>query len=129
MSALFANEFAQFFANARIIHNAFLWHINRGDARGVRLDFPDLFRFQFAQAEQAIGIAALPEIFQPGQFGFVRGDDNFPALFVSNAVFTTKGNHLLEAIDTEFRLLRTGLVVKAGMEHATIVSGLMSGQL
>ena len=43
-AAGFADEFAEFFANARIIHDAFLRDMNRGDAGGVRLDFLDLLR-------------------------------------------------------------------------------------
>jgi len=43
-AAGFADEFAKFFANARIIHDAFLRNMNRGNAGSVRLDFPDLLR-------------------------------------------------------------------------------------
>ena len=100
-----------------------------GDAGGVRFNFPDLFRREFAQTLQSVRIAALPEIFQPGQFVFVRGDDDFAALLMRNAVVAAKRDHLLQAADAQLRLFRAGFVVKAGMQHAAVVSGLVRGEL
>ena len=85
-AAGFADEFAEFFANAGIIHDALLRDVNRGDAGGVRLDFLDLLRIQFPQTEQAVGISAFPEIFESRQFFLGSGDDDFAALFVGDAV-------------------------------------------
>jgi hypothetical protein len=46
-----------------------------------------------------------------------------------NAVVAAKRDHLLQAADTQFRLIRAGFVVKAGMKHAAVVSGLMRSEL
>ena len=100
----------------------------RGDAGGVRLDFLDLFRREFAQPLQSVGVAAFPEIFQPRQFILGRGDDDFAALFVRDAVFAAERDHLLQAADAQLRLFRTGFVIKAGVEHAAVVAGLVRGE-
>ena len=102
--------------------------MNGGDAGGMRFNLPDLFRHQFAQTEQTVGVASLPEIFQTGQFALMGGNDNLAALFMGHPVFPAKRNHLLQATDTQSRLLRTRLVVKTGVEHAAVVAGLVSRQ-
>ena len=124
-----ADEFAEFLADARIIHDAFLRHVNRRDAGGVRLDFLDLLRIQFPQALQAVGISAFPQIFQTRQFVLGRGDDDFPALFVRDAVRPAEGEHLLQTLHGAFRLFRAGFVIKSRMQHAAVVAGLVRGQL
>src|SRR5262245_15191636 len=45
---------------------------------------------------------------------------------MGDAVFLAKAIHRFPAFSTKSGFKRTGLVVKAGMNHATVVSGLVS---
>ena len=99
-----------------------------GKPRRVRLDFPNLLARELAQAEQAVGVAAFPEIFEPGQFLLGSGDDNFPANFVRDAMFAAERDHLPESADAQPRFFRTGFVIKTGVKHAAVVAGLVRRQ-
>ena len=128
-TAIFTDEFTHLFGNSAVIHDALLRHVDRRDARGVRLDFLDLFRRQSAQTLKPVRIAVLPEIFQTREFVLGRGNDDLAALLVRNAMFTAKRDHLTQALDTETGFIGPGFVVKAGMKHAAVVAGLMHGKL
>ena len=103
--------------------------MNRRQARRVRLDFLDLLRIQFAQAQQTIGIAAFPQSVQAVHLFVGRGDDHLAALLMLDAVRAAEGQHLLQALHGALRLDRAGLVVQARMQHAAVVARLVGGEL
>lgn len=113
------------FHNLGIIDDAFLGNEKRGDATDVGFPFPGLLGRQPSQALKTIRGPALLQIFQESAFGFVRGDDQLPALVVPNAVFTAKPEHLLQSRDGEAGLCGSWTIIKAGMEDPAIVSGLV----
>ena len=71
----------------------------------------------------------MPEIFEARQFVLGSGDNDFAALFVGDAVFTAERDHFAQPADAQLRLFGAGFVIKAGMQHAAVVSGLMRGEL
>src|SRR5579884_1730963 len=78
-SAVAADQFGEFLTDGRVVHNPFLGHMDGRDAGGVRFNFFDLPRIQFAQALQSVGQAALPQRFQSWQFVFGGGYNNLAA--------------------------------------------------
>ena len=84
---------------------------------------------QHAQALQPVLLAALVEGAQALQFGFIHRHDQLAADFVGDAVVAAEGGHFLDAGDGQTGLERAGLVIKAGMEHAAVVAGLMAADV
>jgi len=119
------NQFAEFANDGVVISDAFLGHVNGGDAGGVRFDFFDFVAIEFAQAFKAVGIAAFPETFESGQFVGSGGDDDFAALLVGDLVLAAESEHLLQTANGELGFVRTGFVIEAGVEDAAVVAGLV----
>jgi len=119
------NQFAEFANDGVVISDAFLGHVNGGDAGGVRFDFFDFVAIEFAQAFKAVGIAAFPQSFKTREFVRSGGDDDFPALFVGDLVLAAEGEHLLQTTDGELGFVRTRFVIEAGVEDAAVVAGLV----
>ena len=128
LAARLTDEFGQFFADARIVHDAFLGNMNGGEAGGMRFDFLNFPGVEFAQSGQAVGVTARPQILQARQLIRGGGDHNFAALFMGHAVRAAEGEHLLQALHGTLRLGGAGLVVKPRMEDPAIVAGLVRGE-
>ena len=63
---------------------------------------------------------------QPGKFAFLRRNDNLAADFMGNAVLAAKCDHGVPAFHAQAGFQRTGSVIQAGMNDATVVAGLVS---
>ena len=124
-----ADEFAELFADAGIIHDAFLRHVDRREAGGVRLDFLDLFRVQvFASPAARWRCRGSQRFSKRGNSSSEVATTILPQISWAMPCSRQKADHLLQARDAQFRLLRAGLVIKPGMQHAAVIAGLMRGE-
>ena len=93
----------------------------------MRLDFAHLFALQHAQSRQAVGLAALQQFLKSGNLFFAGGDDDLAADFILQVVLAAELHHGRGALDAKLGFQGTRLVVDAGVNHATVVSTLMTG--
>ena len=114
-------------ADLDVVNDAFLGDVNGGDARHMRFDFEHLRAVQQAEALQAVLLAALVEVVQAGQFGFVHRNHELAADFMADAVLFAEGNHFLNAGNGQPGFERTRLVVQSGVKNAAVVAGLVAG--
>ncbi len=91
-------------ANRLVIDNAFLWHAERGEAGGMGFDFAESCGVEPLEAFETVLLAARFEVAKAGDFGFVRGNDDFPADFMSDAVFAAEIRHEPNPAHGEARL-------------------------
>ena len=98
-------------------------------ASAFRLDLADLAGVDAAQARDAVGVGALFQVGQPGQFVFADRDDELAAAFDRDLVLLAVLVHELRAGHAQPGLERAGGVVNAGMDDAGVVAGLVLGHL
>ena len=104
----------------------------RGDHQGLQtdgvgLDLAQFFGADEAEAGQAVGFAALAEVFEAREFVGVGGDDDFATDLVGDGVFAAELDHGRGARHAEAGFQRAGLVVDAGVDDAAVVSALVAG--
>ena len=92
-------------------------------------DFPQALGADDFQSLDAVGDAALVQVFQAAQFGLVGSHDDLAAAFIFDFVFIAKAQQLLHPGDAEIGFVRAGAVVNAGMDYAAVVAGLVGRQL
>lgn len=110
------------------VHDAGVGHPQPGYAHRVRLALANLVGRQPGDPRQPIGFAAALEFLQPGQLLLPGGDDDLAAPFVGDVVLPAKAVHRLAPLDAQARLGAVRFVVKPGVDHAAVVSGLVGGQ-
>ena len=79
------------------------------------------------KTREAIGLAALVQFVQAGNFLRLRGYDHFAADLMRQAMGAAKLDHGLRALDTQPCLQRSGFVVNAGVNDAAVVAALVPG--
>ena len=95
-------------------------HLQRGHGGDVRFALANPRAVHHAQAFDAIGPPVFRQLFEFGDFRFVRGDDQLAAIVVRHAV---RGAKLLGhdiAGNAQPALQRSGPIVDARMHHAAI---------
>jgi hypothetical protein len=91
----------------------------------VGLVFSNLFGSQPSDALKTIGFTASMQFFKPGELAGVRGDNNLAASFMRDIVLLAKPVHRVSAFDAISCFQGAWFVVKAGVNHAAVVPGLM----
>ena len=112
-------------ADAGIIGNAFLRHMDARHARRMRLKLADACLVQPTQTSQPISLATLEQLLQPGDFFLGDRHHDLPTNLVVHPIAPAKRHHLPDARHRQLRFQRPRLVVQARMQHAAIVAGLV----
>ena len=79
------------------------------------------------EARHAVGCPTPHQFLKTRQFGLCRRDDNLSADLESKIVLPAKFNHRSRTGNAVVRLQGAGFVIDAGVDHATVVAGLMTG--
>src|SRR5262249_18285950 len=108
-----------------IIDDALLRNAQRRDAAYMRLDLAHLLAAEHAQTFQSILAAPLVQIVQTGQLLRAGGDHKLAADLVRNRVLLAEFNHLADTAHRESCFGRARFVIKAAVQHAAVVTGLM----
>jgi hypothetical protein len=98
-------------ADGLVIDDAFLWNAQSGEAGGVGLHFAELPSVEPLEAFEAVLLATRFQFAEAGDFGFVGGDDDLPANFMSHSLLTAEFGHEPNPVHGESGLQRAGLVV------------------
>src|SRR5579859_4234567 len=122
-----SNQFSVFLADQRVVRDSGRWNYQRLQTRRVRLDLAQFLGTDQPQTRQPVGLSALAQFFQPGQFVFACGDDDFSTHVVRNAMLAAELHHCGGSRHAQPRLQRTGLVVDAGVNYAAVVPALVAG--
>src|SRR5207245_9071581 len=85
--------------------------VESGNATRVRLDLAQTGRVQAAQARDAVRTPAPLELLERRHLGWVDGDDQLPAAFVTNRVFLTEAKQRARTAHAQARLERTRRVI------------------
>jgi hypothetical protein len=125
-AARLGDDLGEFLRHEFEIGDAGGGHMNPAQTRGVRFDFTNLPGFECANAGYSVLATAPQEFMQSGKLPFLRSHDNLAADFVRKAVLAAKRNHGVPAFHAQTGFQRSGFVVQAGMNHATVVAGLVS---
>src|SRR2546426_11914372 len=99
--------------------------MQRGNARGMRLDFADL-PLAHDLALHPIALCSTVQLGQGGPLGFSPRHDQDAALDHGNAPVATEGAQRPAALDAILGLEATRLQVVACMDHARVTSALMA---
>ena len=122
-----SEDLGVFFADGGVVGDARAGHQHAQQAAAVRLNFAQLFLLQQSQSGEAVGFSAIEQGVEARDLLGAGGDDDFAADFVRQVVGAAKFHHGGRALDAEFRLQRSRLVVNAGVDHAAVVSALVAG--
>ena len=77
---------------------------------------------------EPVGFSAPVQFFEPRELARVGRHDDLAAAFMRDAVLRAKAIHRFAAFNAIARLHRAGLVVKAGMDDAAVMPGLVGGE-
>ena len=111
-SALQTNQLGIFQADCGVVRDAGGRHDERPQSAGMRFDFAQLFGADESQSVKAVRFSAPPQFFQAGKLCSCRGDDDFAADLVRDAVLPAEFDHGARAFDAQLGFQRTGLVVE-----------------
>ena len=93
----------------------------------MRLNFAQLFPLQQPQSDETVGLSPLQQFLEPWNLFFAGGHDDLATDFMLQVVFAAKFHHGGGSLDAKLCLQRSRLVVNAGVNHAAVVSALMTG--
>jgi hypothetical protein len=98
-----------------------------GDSADVRFDCLQIARFESPYSRNAVGLGSLLDVREPSQITFVRSDDQLAALFVVDVMCPAVLAQEPRTTPAKPRFERPWLVIKARVNDATVVAGLVAG--
>lgn len=112
-----------------VVNDAFFGDVDSCKAVAVGFNFTDLLGGEPAEAFESVGLAAVEEVLESGDFVLCSSDDDFAADFVGDLVLLAEGGHLADAFNGEAGFEGAGFVVEACVEDAAIVGALVGTRL
>ena len=113
-------------ADGLVIDDAFLWNAQCCEAGGMGFDFAELGGIEPLETFEAILLAARFQFAEAGNFGFVGGDDDFPADVMGDSVFAAEIGHEPDSAHGEAGFQRARLVIESTVEDTAVVRALVA---
>src|SRR5262249_28770283 len=127
LSASCLDQFGILSGDEAIVHDSGAWYIQRGNARTVRLEFPQLLDPDHRKSGDTVRRASALQFLEPGQLGLIGRNHDFSANLVRDSLLPAELHHSLSASDAVLRFQGSRFVVNAGVNHAAVVARLMAG--
>jgi hypothetical protein len=112
--------------HSRVVDDALLRHAQSGESCGMGFDLPNRGALEPLQSAQSIGRSTGLQIAQSHDLGLVDRQHDLPANIMRNPMFATKCHHFPNALHSQFRLERAGLVVEPAMQNPRVVTTLVA---
>src|SRR3984893_16178244 len=125
-SSTTSNQLCILLSHLGIVNYASAGYVNAADAGGIGFKFTNLVGGQHPQHFQSVIVPAPVQLVELWQFALRSSDDNLAADVVRHGVFLTKELKRFTALNAEFSLQASWLVIDPGVDDSAVVARLMA---